>query len=162
MCPSGSGATSQERRSGLQQAFDVLEADHDGQISKDDLRRTFYGGASGDDDLIGTMISVADSNRDGYVQFHEFERVLNITGDGQHHPLGKGNETMMMLMGEAFRLMDEDGDGKLSYRDLKTFLNRGGFDINDEDVKAMIDLADDSAQRGGISCDALLKILAID
>ncbi|KAI3469272.1 hypothetical protein Pfo_025935 [Paulownia fortunei] len=159
MCPTGSALQNDTKtipKSNLRSAFDVLDADGDGKISYDDLR-TFYGGFSGpessEEDVIGSMISVADSNKDGYVEYEEFEKVLN----GKK---GKNGRSIGGVMEDAFRVMDKDGDGKVGHQDLKSYLNWAGFEAHDEDVKAMIRLAGGD-ENGGVTFEGLLKILAV-
>ncbi|GAB4850759.1 hypothetical protein Ancab_030059 [Ancistrocladus abbreviatus] len=159
MCPSGTGIRSQQRSSELQEAFDLLDADRDGKISKEDLQ-AFYSAnaaASGapEEDLIGTMISVADSNKNGFVELEELERFLDLKNSTRTCGSGGGGG----IMEDAFRLMDKDGDGRLSLEDLKSFLTCAGLPATDEDVRAMIALGGGG---GGLSFDALLKILGVN
>lgn len=145
MCPSGTAAASP---ADFRQAFEVLDADRDGKISRDDLRN-FYS-ADADEDAIGSMILVADLNRNGFVEYDEFERVLS---GGRRRSAG--------IMEEVFKAMDKDGDGRLSHADLKSYMHLAGFSITDEEVAAMIRFGGaDEAE--GVSYDGLLKILAVD
>ncbi|KAL1548222.1 calcium-binding protein CP1-like [Salvia divinorum] len=156
MCPTGSELSRTIEKSNLRSAFDVLDADGDGRISHADLR-AFYGGISGsddDDDVIGSMISAADSNRDGFVEYEEFRRVLG-GGDGR-----KRREGVNGAMEEAFRVMDKDGDGKVGMEDLKVYLEWAGLEARDEDVRAMIRLGGGD-ETGGVTFEGLLKILAV-
>ncbi|CAI9779721.1 unnamed protein product [Fraxinus pennsylvanica] len=160
MCPTGSELLRSETagKSNLRSAFNVLDADQDGKISHDDLR-AFYGGFSVDgaseEDVIGSMISMADANKDGYVEFEEFEKVLEHTRRGKNKGWG------VNVMEEAFRVMDKDGDGKVGHEDLKSYLLWAGFDaVDDEDVKAMIRMGGGD-QNGGVTYQGLLKILAV-
>ncbi|KAL6188459.1 hypothetical protein ACLB2K_039852 [Fragaria x ananassa] len=156
MCPTGrtlsttTNLKSSSSFSDLRAAFDVLDADRDGKISKDDLR-AFYAGFSSsgaDESLIRAMMSAADSNSDGFVEYHEFERVLAC-----QNPSG--------VMEDVFKVMDRDGDGKLSHEDLKSYMNSAGFPASDDDIAAMIKLGGgDEAQ--GVDYAGLLKILAVD
>ena len=98
--------------------------------------------------MIGTMISVADTNKDGFVEYDEFERVLDGGG-------GAG------VMEDVFKVMDRDGDGKLGLEDLKSYMSWAGFSATEEDIKAMIRLGGGDETRG-VSYDGLLKILAAD
>ncbi|KAL8157911.1 calcium-binding protein CP1 [Apium graveolens] len=154
MCPTGSTTISTTKKPGLRSAFEVLDVDHDGKISRDDLS-TFYGhklsSSAGEDDAIGSMMTVADSNKNGYVEFDEFEKVL--AGDRQRSN-GKRNG----VMEEVFRVMDRDGDGKVGHEDLKSYLRLTGFEASDDDIKAMIRLGggDD-----GVNFDGLCKILSV-
>ncbi|XP_042047688.1 calcium-binding protein CP1-like [Salvia splendens] len=151
MCPTGSELSRTVEKSNLRSAFDVLDADADGRISHADLR-AFYGGISGsDDDVIGSMISAADSNRDGFVEYEEFRRVLGG---------GKRRGGVNAAMEEAFRVMDKDGDGKVGMEDLKVYLEWAGLEARDEDVLAMIRLGGGD-ESGGVTFEGLLKILAV-
>lgn len=151
MCPSGRTALS-HASSGFRPAFDILDADSDGKISHDDLR-AFYAGRKGGDEVIGSMMSVADTNKDGFVEYEEFERVVSA-GNGEKIPLGCG------AIEEVFKVMDRDGDGKLSHQDLKSYMAWAGFAATDEDIIAMIKFAG-CDQNDGVSFDGLLRILAL-
>lgn len=158
MCPSGRSLAAETKtttkRSDFRSAFDVLDADHDGKISREDLRMFYAGFSSGgaDDEIIGSMISVADFNKDGFVEYDEFERVLGG---------GKEKKKSNRVMEDAFKVMDKDGDGKLSHDDLKSYMQAAGFDASDDDIKAMIRLGGGD-DKDGVSYDDLLKILAVD
>ncbi|KAB1213825.1 Squidulin [Morella rubra] len=158
MCPSGTAQRAASSvRSDLRPAFDVLDADHDGKISRDDLRM-FYAGFSSrgaDEEDIKSMISVADLNRDGFVGYDEFESVLGARRGSTQQGRGGG------VMEDVFRMMDKDGDGMLSREDLKSYMEWAGFSVSDEDIRAMIALGGGD-KKGGVSYDGLLKILAVD
>jgi calmodulin len=149
MCPTGTSLRPGTRKPHLRSAFDVLDADNDGKISREDLK-TFYGGAT-DDETIGTMISAADSNKDGFVEYEEFENVLGRK---------KSEENQNRVMEEVFRAMDKDGDGKVGHEDLKSYLGWAGLEVSDDEINAMIKLGggDDF---GGVTYDGFLKILAV-
>lgn len=146
MCPSGTAVAPDFR-----QAFEALDADCDGKISRDDLRK-FYNAddADADEDAIGSMMAVADSNRNGFVEYDEFERVL---AGGRRRSTG--------IMEEVFKAMDKDGDGRLSHADLKSYMRLAGFSISDEEVTAMIRYGGGD-ESDGVSYEGLLQILAVD
>lgn len=156
MCPTGTTAlrhSAAAKGQDFRPAFEVIDADRDGKISKEDLR-AFYAGFSGpgtsDDEVIGSMISVADLNSDGYVEYEEFERVLE-----QRSSNGSG------VMEDVFRAMDRDGDGRVGFEDLRSYFKWAGFgDASDEDIKAMIKLGGGD-EKHGVTFDGLLKILAL-
>lgn len=160
MCPSGRSLPT--RQADLRPAFEVLDADRDGKISHDDLR-TFYSGihgACGGDDLIGTMITVADSNKDGYVEYEEFERVLDGVRESSKGRRSSVNG-VRSVMEDAFRVMDKDGDGRLCREDLRSFMELAGIGASDEEITAMIRLGGGD-QAGGVNYEGLLNVLAID
>lgn len=161
MCPSGrslrsnaSSSSSLSATSDFRPAFDILDADCDGKISRDDLRAFYagiYGGVASGDDVIGAMMTVADTDKDGFVEYEEFERVVTEN----NKPLGCG------AMEEVFKVMDKDGDGKLSHHDLKSYMASAGFSATDEDINAMIKFGGGDLN-GGVSFEGLVRILALD
>lgn len=98
------------------------------------------------------MISAADSDKDGYVEYEEFERVLKGGKNGGRNVNG--------AMEDAFRVMDKDGDGIVGHEDLKSYLSWAGLEARDEDVRAMIRLGGGD-ENGGVTFDGLLKILSV-
>lgn len=155
MCPSGRIAIpiTTAVNSDFRPAFEIIDADRDGKISSDDLRAFYAGiprssGENHDETMIGTMISVADANKDGFVEFDEFEKVLETA------PLCRSGNG---LMKDVFMVMDKDGDGRLSYGDLKSYMDSAGLAVTDDEIKAMIRLAGGDSN-DGVSFDGLLKI----
>uniref|UniRef100_A0A0A9V6L5 Uncharacterized protein n=1 Tax=Arundo donax TaxID=35708 RepID=A0A0A9V6L5_ARUDO len=145
----------------LRPAFDVLDADCDGRISREDLK-SFYAaaGATGerfDDDDLAAMIAAADADRDGFVQYDEFERLL-----GRATAAAAGAAGCRSAMEDAFRLMDRDGDGKVGFEDLKAYLGWAGMPAADEEVRAMIRVAGGGDGDGGVGIEALARVLAVD
>jgi calmodulin len=157
MCPSGRIAIpiTTTANPNFRPAFEIIDTDHDGKISSDDLRAFYAGipsGENNDETMIGTMISVADANKDGFVEFDEFEKVLETT------PFSRsGNGGDDGLMKDVFKVMDKDGDGRLSYGDLKSYMDSAGLAVTDDEIKSMIRLAGGDLN-DGVSFDGLLKI----
>ncbi|KZV36634.1 calmodulin-4 [Dorcoceras hygrometricum] len=159
MCPTGETLRRRGGKTDLRSAFDVLDADGDGRISHEDLR-AFYvefseADATSGEQAIESMIAVADSNKDGFVEYDEFEKVLGAK---------KGTDRRTRVMEDAFRVMDKDGDGKVGHADLKSYLSWAGFEAADEDVKAMIRLGGGGGVDngdGGVTFQGFLKILAL-
>ncbi|XP_010938230.1 calcium-binding protein CP1-like [Elaeis guineensis] len=156
MCPSSRYPSLRDLAAGaapedFRPAFDVLDADRDGKISRDDLKAFYSGFASPalSEDDISSMISAADADRNGFVDFDEFQRVLGRLSAGGS------------VMKEAFRVMDRDGDGKVGFEDLKAYLGWAGMPIGDEEIRTMIRMGGGDAA-DGVGFDALVKILAVD
>ncbi|XP_068660551.1 calcium-binding protein CP1-like [Aristolochia californica] len=155
MCPSG--RCPRLETSVLLPAFDVLDSDRDGKISADDLK-TFYSeraNAATEDD-IGSMITVADVNKNGYVEFDEFEMVVG------ERKLSSSSTPRKAVMEEMFKVMDRDGDGKVGFGDLKDYMAWAGFETSDEDIRTMIRMGDGNEKDGGVCYEGLMKILAVD
>lgn len=59
----------------LRMTFDVMDADGNGSVTREELKSMLYGlGEIVNDDYIEEMIARADLNRDGKIQFDEFVR----------------------------------------------------------------------------------------
>ncbi|KAL5209828.1 hypothetical protein ABZP36_005451 [Zizania latifolia] len=141
---------------GLRPAFDVLDADRDGRISREDLK-SFYAKAATadqralDDDDISAMIAAADADRDGFVQYDEFERLLGRAAAGPG---------CLSAMEDVLRMMDRDGDGKVGFDDLKAYLGWAGMPAADEEIRAMIRVAGGgSIGDGCVGLEALAVVL---
>ncbi|CAN6468994.1 unnamed protein product [Victoria cruziana] len=133
----------------LWNAFMVLDADGDGRIGPEDLRAAGFL----DEEEIGTMMSVADANKDGFVELDEFERVLGSARVGE----AAGRQ----VMEEAFRVMDRDGDGVVGFSDLRAYMSWAGVPASDKEVRAMLRMGGGDETKG-ISCDDLVRILSMD
>ncbi|KAM0065873.1 putative EF-hand domain-containing protein [Helianthus debilis subsp. tardiflorus] len=144
MCPTGTSLSPATKAADLRSAFEILDVDHDGKISHEDLK-TFYRDAG--DDVIGTMMTVADSNKNGYVEYEEFEEVV------------KRNNREGGVMEDVFNDMDRDGDGKVGHEDLRSYLSSAGIQVNDDDIKAMVRLGSDTDD--GVTFEGFLRILLL-
>ncbi|XP_078444267.1 ca2+-binding protein 1 [Wolffia australiana] len=146
MCPRGS-SYGEEREEQLRPAFEALDVDGDGRIGREDLKSVF--GIDRPDALIDSMIDSADVDRDGYVAFQDFSKIiLRQRRRGSSHG----------ILTEAFEAMDRDGDGLLGFDDLKSLmglLGCPGLAVSDDDIRAMIGLAGG----GPVSFQNFLKVL---
>uniref|UniRef100_A0A0D6QVE2 EF-hand domain-containing protein n=1 Tax=Araucaria cunninghamii TaxID=56994 RepID=A0A0D6QVE2_ARACU len=139
----------------VKEAFDVLDRDGDGRIAFSDLQDFF--GSSHPHNLnekeIESMISAADMDRSGSVEFEEFERLMNALMTREE----KGGD----VLEEAFRAMDSDGDGVLSVGDLKSFMAVAmqNVDVRDEDIVDMMEAAGARAESGMCYKDFLALLM---
>ena len=57
----------------LKKAFEVMDANKDGVVTRDELKTLLKGlGESVTDEVVDEMIKIADENNDGKIQFEEF------------------------------------------------------------------------------------------
>ncbi|KNA18508.1 hypothetical protein SOVF_070110 [Spinacia oleracea] len=162
MCPTGTSlrpsSITDEPTSEFRRAFEVIDFDHDGKISGEDLRLfyTSFSGSGDDDEMIKAMISVADANKDGYVQYDEFEKVLKERRVKGMKEKSYGNGAVME---EVFKVMDKDGDGRLGVNDLSDYLRLAGIEIANDEIKAMIKLGCGGGdEKDGVSFDGFVNI----
>lgn len=62
----------------IQNAFDLLDADKNGMVSRDELTRAILRGFGGNeaDEAVQAMIASADTDGDDQIDFAEFKRML--------------------------------------------------------------------------------------
>ena len=64
---------SAEQAAELKKAFEVMDANKDGVVTKDELKNLLKGlGEDVTDEVVDEMIKIADENGDGKIQFDEF------------------------------------------------------------------------------------------
>ena len=64
---------SEEQVAELRKAFNVMDENGDGHVTRDELKKLLSGlGEEVTDEIIDEMINVADANGDGKVNFEEF------------------------------------------------------------------------------------------
>ena len=64
---------SPEQAAELKKAFEVMDANKDGVVTKEELTTLLKGlGEDVTDDVVDEMIKIADENGDGKIQFEEF------------------------------------------------------------------------------------------
>ena len=64
---------SAEQVAELKKAFDVMDANKDGVVTREELKSLLKGlGEEVTDEIVDEMINIADSNNDGKIQFDEF------------------------------------------------------------------------------------------
>ena len=62
----------------LRKAFDVMDENKDGQVTKDELKKLLQGlGEEVTDEIVDEMINIADIDGDGKVNFEEFCKAAN-------------------------------------------------------------------------------------
>ena len=62
-----------EQAAELKKAFQVMDSNGDGVVTKDELKNLLKGlGEDVTDDIVDEMIKIADENGDGKIQFEEF------------------------------------------------------------------------------------------
>ncbi len=61
----------------LKIAFQMIDRDHSGQITIDELKNVFEMHMKKDDQLWNSIMKEVDKNKDGFISYEEFEEVMN-------------------------------------------------------------------------------------
>jgi calcium-binding protein CML len=115
-------------------AFDEVDRNGDGFISKDELRNVImqFGMMISNEEL-ETMIELADSDGNGLVDFTEFSNLMD------NYCLDESSEQKLENL---FSVIDVNKDGYLSESEIANMLKRLGEKVRRKDVRKMIREAD--------------------
>merc|ERR1712088_312785 len=81
--------------------------------------------------------AVADKDGDGEVSLSEFVDLLSTSTSSGDGPMAK---FLKYCIGQAFRIMDADQDGSISFAELSISLRAAGF--SDQEIQTVFALAD--------------------
>lgn len=116
----------------MKQVFDMIDADKDGKISRDDYKNMLS--ALQKDDLIEAVPEIfkkVDLNGDGFIDFKDFM---------EWHKKGGGVKSLDLHI--AFRLFDLKGNGTICAEDVCRVLGKLGEGCNLEDCRRMVRAVD--------------------
>ncbi|KAK7340120.1 hypothetical protein VNO77_20814 [Canavalia gladiata] len=125
----------------FKQVFKLIDTNDDGQISTSELSEILS--CLGYKNSIAakeakSMVSVLDSNGDGFVDLDDFMVIVNDS-EGK---FGSDNEQEEYLM-DAFLLFDTEKNGLISAKELRRFMLKLGFDnCSIRECKRMIKVVD--------------------
>eukprot|EP01018_Ginkgo_biloba_P010987 Gb_05637 [translate_table: standard] len=152
--------------SNMKQAFRVLDRDGDGRIAFSDLQ-DFVSSCLGENiskQDIELMICVADLDRNGSVDFEEFERLISLFMEEENgkNPQGSGLvDAERSALKEVFRAIDRDGDGVVSFADLKSFMGIAMQQpVSEEDIVGMNEAAGGSV-KSGVCYEDLVNLMTM-
>merc|ERR1712020_300490 len=112
----------------LKEAFSLFDADHDGEITINELGRVMRNhGLNPTDDELRDMIRNVDKNSNGAIDFNEFIEMM-LRRDS------KIEEDVL----HAFRVFDRDGDGLISAEELKLTMNNLGEPLTEAELDGKI------------------------
>ncbi|KAJ8658164.1 hypothetical protein O0I10_006171 [Lichtheimia ornata] len=146
-----------EERESLKQAFSLYDRDGDGTIAANefaDILKSLNVGANDKD--ISEIIQSVDRNKDGRVDFEEFVHAMtrHLGEDkksrqqqppqrSQSYPPSKRcsfHEDDELE--QCFKAFDKNGDGYISIQELKEVMTRLGENLNEHELKEMMEEAD--------------------
>lgn len=159
--------TLERSRYTVTQAFELFDADHDGQLSRVEFIEALAKCGVSDlaaKDVELLMISM-DSDGDGRVQYKEFSRKLQRCGlrtlsaqEARVHTIIKALRRLDMPRSDLFRFLHKEGEGLLTRQDFRDTLGRLGMqEVGDEDVENFIEYFYKD-EKGGIDLTSFLRI----
>ncbi|OEH74326.1 centrin-1-like isoform x1 [Cyclospora cayetanensis] len=143
----------EEQKQEIRDAFDLFDTDGSGCIDAKELKVAMRAlGFEPKREEIRKLIAAADADGTGTIEFSEF---LSMMTQKIVSELALGNSLLVLVsriqvlardpkeeMLKAFRLFDDDGTGKITFKNLKRVAKEIGENISDEEIQEMIDEAD--------------------
>ncbi|XP_057791531.1 calcium-binding allergen Ole e 8-like [Salvia miltiorrhiza] len=115
--------------------FARFDANNDGKISAEELGGVLKAlGSATSADEVERMMQELDTDRDGHINLEEFAAFCNGSTDPYH--------SAEKELREAFKLYDQDHDGKISVAELHQILSRLGDRSSEHDCAGMIKSVD--------------------
>merc|ERR1719376_529190 len=123
-----------EQKQEVKDAFDLFDSEKTGKIDYHELKVAMR--------ALGFEVKKAeaqelmrdyDRHQTGYIGYEDFREILTER-ISQQDPMEE--------IAKAFRLFDDDGTGKISFRNLKRIARELGENLTDEELQEMIDEAD--------------------
>lgn len=134
----------------LHEVFRKFDANGDGKISWSELGMLMASlGCPASDDELRLMVSVADSDGDGFIDFTEFAELNNF---------GVDDPRSLQDMKSAFGIFDFDGNGLISPDELLRVFESLGERCSLEDCRIMIAGVDSNGD-GYVSFDEFLSMM---
>jgi len=141
---------SEEQKEEIKEAFDLFDSEKTGKIDYHELKVAMR--ALGFDvkkaDVLELMRTY-DRHQTGYIGYDEFREILTER---------IANQDPIEEISKAFKLFDDDGSGKITFRNLKRIARELGEKLTDEELQAMIDEFDKD-QDGEINENEFINIM---
>lgn len=125
---------SQQKRQEIREAFELFDTDGSGTIDAKELNVAMRAlGFEMTEEQITQMIADVDKDGSGAIDFDEFVHMMT-------DKMGE-RDTKEELM-KAFRIIDQDENGKISASDIQRIAKDLGESFTDREIQQMIDEAD--------------------
>ncbi|EOD41840.1 hypothetical protein EMIHUDRAFT_61107 [Emiliania huxleyi CCMP1516] len=137
-------------------AFDLFDKNHDGKISKNELKAVMkdLGNPITDEEAIDIMHEAGSARTQAHHQPLLLDKAANAPGAASEE----------QQLREAFSLFDKDGDGKISKKEMKNAVAAFGLELNDRETGLLLDemnllVAAKGGDKNSISYELFKKVL---
>merc|ERR1711872_386442 len=128
--------------SSVRQAFQKLDADKDGQISRQEVTQGMSSaGLKLTSAEVDTLFILGDKDNNGQIDFSEFAQIMIPSANERIAKLKKCFRNRSEIEA-AFRRFDTNKDGAISYDELRAGLSCSGIHFNDQEVETCFAVAD--------------------
>ncbi|KAG8134643.1 hypothetical protein E2320_007735 [Naja naja] len=141
---------SEDQKQEIREAFDLFDTEGCGSIDVKELKVAMRAlGFEPKKEEIKKMIADAGKDESSTINFEDFLAIMTTK-------MNEKDSKEEIL--KAFRLFDDDGTGKISFKNLKRVSKELGENLTDEELQEMIDEADRDGD-GEINEEEFLKIM---
>merc|ERR1712244_16275 len=132
------------------EAFSVWDKNSSGRISMAELSDMLENlGKQPTETDLEDILEDLDTNASDGIDFAQFLILMTKTS---------GRNERQEELRKAFKVMDADGDGKISGNDLQTILKKLGINIGDGEIEEMIKVADKNGE-GLVNIEEFLSLI---
>mmetsp|Transcript_79798 Transcript_79798/g.182817 ORF Transcript_79798/g.182817 Transcript_79798/m.182817 type:complete len:194 (+) Transcript_79798:63-644(+) len=127
-------ALSEDQHDELREAFNLFDTEHSGMVDARELKAAMLAvGFDVPKPKISNMLRTMGLNDHSQVRYEQFAEMMAV-----RMPEKESREEIHRI----FQLFDEDGTGKLNFRNLKRVALEIGETLTDEDLRDMVDETD--------------------
>merc|ERR1719446_1015817 len=140
----------EEQKKEVKEAFDLFDTDGSGAIDAKELKIAMQAlGFEPTLDEVAKMVRDIDIDGNATVEFEEFIEMME----------GKmSNKDPVEEMKKAFKTFDDDGTGKITFKNMQRVAKELGEAMSDADIQDVIDECDRDGD-GGINESEFLRIM---
>uniref|UniRef100_A0A8C5GF82 Caltractin-like n=1 Tax=Gouania willdenowi TaxID=441366 RepID=A0A8C5GF82_GOUWI len=141
----------EEQKQEIKEAFDLFDTDGTGSIDVKELKVAMraLGFEPKKEEIKKMVADFVDKENSGTINFEDFLTLMT-----QKMNEKDSKEEIM----KAFRLFDDDGTGKISFKNLKRVAKELGENLTDEELEEMIEEADRDGD-GEVNEQEFLRIM---
>merc|ERR1719259_1040093 len=145
--------------SSVRQAFQKLDIDKDGQISKQEVMQGMASaGLKLSSAEVDTLFILGDKDSNGQIDFSEFAQIMIPSANERIAKLKKCFRNRSEIEA-AFRRFDANKDGAISFDELRAGLSCSGIHFNDQEVETCFAVADRDCD-GEVSLTEFVSMLS--